>query len=59
MNMNLAAKEQINFKENLSEMSEVLEILHKIEDHTANLRRKMMSELRPKANLAKLNLEKI
>jgi hypothetical protein len=59
MNMNLAIEQQIDLEVLPAEALNVLEILNKIENHTADLRKKLMSELRPKGNLVRLNLEKI
>lgn len=50
-------------RETLDELSQeavrMLEILDQIELHTAELRKKLVDELKPKDNSIKLNLDKI
>ncbi len=59
MNINLALKEQIDFDQLPQEAMQVLEILDQLENHTANLRKKLMSEIRPSGNVIHLKLDNI
>lgn len=57
--MNLAIREEIDFKILPLEAAKIVEILNQLENHTAELRKKLMSELRPKGNSVKLSLDQV
>jgi len=57
--MNLAVREQIDFKQLPQEALKLLEVLDQLENHTSELRKKLMQELKPKGNLVKLSLDQI
>lgn len=59
MKTNAQIKEQHSINELSAEASKIIEILDKIEDHTANLRKKLMLELKPKAEAIRLDLDNI
>lgn len=63
MNINSVAKEQNNTSENIHQLSQealqILEILDQIENHTAILRKKLVSELKPKAEAIHLKLDNV
>lgn len=58
MNLQLR-KEQIDYNELSQEALEILEILDQIENHTAILRKKLVSELKSKNEVVHLKAEKI
>ena len=58
MNLTLR-KEQIDYNELSQEALEILEILDQIENHTAILRKKLVSELKAKNEAVQLKAEKI
>ena len=60
MSFNPAVKEQDLTKESLSqEAVQILDILDQIENHTAALRKKLMSELRPKNEAVHIKLDNV
>ncbi len=59
MNIGIAIREQIDINKLPKEALEVLEVFDKLEDHTANLRKKLMSELRPNGNVVHLKLDNV
>lgn len=58
--MNIPAlKEQVEISELSQEAMQILEILDQIENHTAILRKKLVSELKPKSESIRLKLDNI
>jgi hypothetical protein len=53
------AKEQQNLNQLSKEAQQILDLLDKIENHTADLRKKLMAELRPKNKAVHLNLKNV
>ena len=56
-NFSTVRKEQINSLP--KEASQVLELLEQIENHTANLRNKLMAELKSDSGIVRLKLDNI
>jgi hypothetical protein len=52
-------QEQINIDELSPEAKQILEIIDQIENHTAELRNKLVSELRKSKNTINLKLDEI
>ncbi len=59
MNPNFAVKEEVELNDLPREAVLVLQMLDQIENHTAELRKKLMLELKPNGNTIKLNLDKV
>lgn len=59
MNIGIAIREQIDVNKLPKEALEVLKVFDQLEDHTADLRKKLMSELRPNGNVVHLKLNNI
>lgn len=59
MTINAAIKEQFNFNELSKEAMQVIEILEQIENHTADLRKKLMAEIRPASNAIHIKLDNV
>lgn len=59
MNANLAVKEQSSIDQLSQEAMQILELLDQIESHTADLRKKLMAELRAKNNAVRIQLEEV
>ena len=57
--MNLELKEQVESSPIPQDAKHVLEILTQLENHTAQLRKKLMSELKHHSNPIKLTLDKV
>lgn len=56
---NLQIKEQGNQNQLSQEAKQIIELLDKIEDHTAELRKKLMSELKSESQALHLKLDNI
>ncbi len=59
MQIKPAAQEQDNLNSLSQEALQILDILDQIENHTAALRKKLMSELRPKNEAVHLKLDNV
>ena len=59
MQIKPAAQEQDNLNSLYQEALQILDILDQIENHTAALRKKLMSELRPKNEAVHLKLDNV
>lgn len=59
MQVKQAAQEQDNINNLSQEAMQILDILDQIENHTAALRKKLMSELRPKNEAVHLKLDNV
>jgi hypothetical protein len=59
MSANLAIREQIDFNLLPQDAVQLLEILDQIENHTADLRKKLMSEIRSSSNAVRLKLDNV
>lgn len=59
MQVNQAAQEQEHLNNLSQEALQILDILDQIENHTAALRKKLMSELRPKNEAVHLKLDNV
>ena len=59
MQIKPAAHEQDNLNSLSQEALQILDILDQIENHTAALRKKLMSELRPKNEAVHLKLDNV
>lgn len=59
MNVNIALKEQIDINQLSKEAIQILEILDQIENHTAELRKKLMAELRTNNNAVRVKLDNV
>jgi len=55
--MNLAVKEQLDTNQVSKDTKMILETLTQLENHTAELRKKLMAELKQKNNSLKLTLD--
>lgn len=59
----MQVKQVVQEQDNLSNLSkeavQILDILDQIENHTATLRKKLMSELRPKNEAVHLKLDNV
>lgn len=59
MSANLAIREQIDFNILPAEAVQLLQILDKIENHTADLRKKLMSEFKSNSSVVRLKLDNV
>jgi hypothetical protein len=59
MNANLAIREQIDFNILPAEASQLLQILDQIENHTSDLRKKLMSEFKSSNSVVRLKLDNV
>lgn len=55
----LKRQEQHNIEQLSQEAQQIIDLLDKIEDHTAELRKKLMSELKSKAESVHLKLDNV
>jgi len=59
MNANLAIRDQIDFNTLPQDAIQLLEILDKLENHTADLRKKLMSEIKSSNSIVRLKLDNV
>jgi hypothetical protein len=59
MSTNQVRKEELHIEELSQEAQHILELLDNIENHTAELRKKLMAELKQKNKPVHLNLKNI
>ncbi len=58
--MSIKSQKELDFFKSLpKDAAKILDIIEKIQDHTANLRKQIMSELRPTSNIIHLKLNDI